>query len=99
MYSHVACDVMKERTVYLLKPSSLIWHLMPYLFLSIMTCIWPFQAELSIDFHTTSSQIKVSNFFNTGGGIALYPTINNNDRVASDSYSAVRMTGFPKKSI
>ena len=25
MYSHVACDV--------LKPSSLIWHLMPYLFL------------------------------------------------------------------
>ena len=33
MYSHVACDVMKERTVYLLKPSSLIWHLMPYLFL------------------------------------------------------------------
>ena len=35
----------------------------------------------------------------TGGGIALYPTINNTDRVASDSYSAVRMTGFPKKSI
>ena len=35
MYSHVACDVMKERTVYLLKPSSLIWHLMPYLFLFI----------------------------------------------------------------
>ena len=35
MYSHVACDVMKERTLYLLKPSSLIWHLMPYLFLSI----------------------------------------------------------------
>ena len=33
MYSHVACDVMKERTFYLLKPSSLIWHLMPYLFL------------------------------------------------------------------
>ena len=33
MYSHVACDVMKERTLYLLKPSSLIWHLMPYLFL------------------------------------------------------------------
>ena len=33
MYSHVACDVMKERTRYLLKPSSLIWHLMPYLFL------------------------------------------------------------------
>ena len=32
MYSHVACDVMKERTLYLLKPSSLIWHLMPYLF-------------------------------------------------------------------
>ena len=30
---HVACDVMKERTLYLLKPSSLIWHLMPYLFL------------------------------------------------------------------
>ena len=27
MYSHVACDVMKERTLYLLKPSSLIWHL------------------------------------------------------------------------
>ena len=26
-------DVMKERTLYLLKPSSLIWHLMPYLFL------------------------------------------------------------------
>ena len=35
MYSHVACDVMKERTLYLLKPSSLIWHLMPYLFLFI----------------------------------------------------------------
>ena len=34
MYSHVACDVMKERTLYLLKPSSLIWHLMSYLFLS-----------------------------------------------------------------
>ena len=34
MYSHVACDVMKERTLYLLKLSSLIWHLMPYLFLS-----------------------------------------------------------------
>ena len=36
MYSHVACDVtcvMKERTLYLLKPSSLIWHLMPYHFL------------------------------------------------------------------
>ena len=33
MYSHVACDVMKEQTLYLLKPSSLIWHLMPYLFL------------------------------------------------------------------
>ena len=33
MYSHVACDVMKERTLYLLKLSSLIWHLMPYLFL------------------------------------------------------------------
>ena len=33
MYSHRACDVMKERTLYLLKPSSLIWHLMPYLFL------------------------------------------------------------------
>ena len=33
MYSHVACGVMKERTLYLLKPSSLIWHLMPYLFL------------------------------------------------------------------
>ena len=33
MYSHVACDVMKERTLYLLKPSSLIWHLIPYLFL------------------------------------------------------------------
>ena len=30
---HIACDVMKERTLYLLKPSSLIWHLMPYLFL------------------------------------------------------------------
>ena len=37
MYSHVACDVMKERTVYLLKPSSLIWHLMPYLFLLKIT--------------------------------------------------------------
>ena len=49
---------------------------------------------------TISSQIvKVSHFFNTGGGIALYPTINNNYRVASDSYSAVRMTGFPKNSI
>ena len=36
MYSHVACDVMKERTLYLLKPSSLIWHLMPYLFLFIV---------------------------------------------------------------
>ena len=35
MYSHVACDVMKERTLYLLKPSSLIWHLMPHLFLFI----------------------------------------------------------------
>ena len=33
MYSHVACDVIKEQTLYLLKPSSLIWHLMPYLFL------------------------------------------------------------------
>ena len=33
MYSHVACDVMKGRTLYLLKPSSLIWHLMPYHFL------------------------------------------------------------------
>ena len=33
MYSHVACDVMKEQTHNLLKPSSLIWHLMPYLFL------------------------------------------------------------------
>ena len=37
MYSHVACDVMKERTLYLLKPSSLIWHLMPYLFLYMLT--------------------------------------------------------------
>ena len=69
-----------------------------------MTCIWPFQAELYNDFSiladpTISSQIKVSHFFNTGGGIALYLTINNNDRIASDSYSAVRMTGFPKKSI
>ena len=36
MYSHAACDVMKERTLYLLKPSSLIWHLMPYLFLFIL---------------------------------------------------------------
>ena len=36
MYSHVACDVMKELTLYLLKPSSLIWHLMPYLFLFII---------------------------------------------------------------
>ena len=35
MYSHVACDVMKELTLYLLKPSSLIWLLMPYLFLFI----------------------------------------------------------------
>ena len=35
MYSHVACDVIKEQTLYLLKPSSLIWHLMPYLFLYI----------------------------------------------------------------
>ena len=33
---HVACDVMKERTLYLLEPSSLIWHLMPYLFLFTM---------------------------------------------------------------
>ena len=40
MYSHVACDVMKERTLYLLKPSSLIWHLMPYLFLLNTLCIW-----------------------------------------------------------
>ena len=39
MYSHVACDVMKERTLYLLKPSSLIWHLMPYLFLFIARAI------------------------------------------------------------
>ena len=36
MYSHVACDVIKEQTLYLLKPSSLIWHLMPYLFLFII---------------------------------------------------------------
>ena len=36
MYSHVACDVIKEQTLYLLKPSSLIWHLMPYLFLFIL---------------------------------------------------------------
>ena len=36
MYSHVACDVIKEQTLYLLKPSSLIWHLMPYLFLFSM---------------------------------------------------------------
>ena len=35
MYSHVACDVMKEQTLYLLKSSSLIWHLMSYLFLFI----------------------------------------------------------------
>ena len=35
MYSHVTCDVMKERTLYLLKPSSLILHLMSYLFLFI----------------------------------------------------------------
>ena len=64
-----------------------------------MTCIWPFQAELYNDNFiladpTISSQIKIHR-----DGIALYPTINNNDRVASDSYSAVRMTGFPKKSI
>ena len=39
MYSHVACDVMKERTLYLLKPSSLIWHLMPYLFLFTLTVL------------------------------------------------------------
>ena len=65
-------------------------------FFSIMTYIWPFQAEL----YTISSQIvNVSHFFNTGGGIALYPTINNSYRVASDSFSAVRMTGFPKNSI
>ena len=37
MYSNVACDVMKERTLYLLKPSSLIWHLMPYLFLFFLS--------------------------------------------------------------
>ena len=43
MYSHVACDVMKERTLYLLKPSSLIWHLMPYLFLFIFFFAGPGQ--------------------------------------------------------
>ena len=42
MYSHVACDVMEERTLYLLKPSSLIWHLMPYLFLFILVSGSPF---------------------------------------------------------
>ena len=40
MYSHVACDVIKERTLYLLKPSSLIWHLMPYLFLFYRNFDW-----------------------------------------------------------
>ena len=44
-------------------------------------------------------QIKVSHFFNTGGGIALYPTIYNNDthcglRQTVDSHCAVRMTDF-----
>ena len=33
LLNHVAYDVMEERTLYLLKPNSLIWHLMPYLFL------------------------------------------------------------------
>ena len=37
--SHVACDVMKERSLYLLKPSSSIWHLMPYLFLFIINLL------------------------------------------------------------
>ena len=46
MYSHVACDVMKERTLYLLKPSSLIWHLMPYLFLSSFAIILTGKREL-----------------------------------------------------
>ena len=45
MYSHVACDVMKERTLYLLKPSSLIWHLMPYLFLSMINLPRYFKEE------------------------------------------------------
>ena len=53
MYSHVACDVMKERTLYLLKPSSLIWHLMPYLFLFIMAKVseMPKHVDLSIKSH------------------------------------------------
>ena len=52
MYSHVACDVMKERTLYLLKPSSLIWHLMPYLFL--------YTINISVDLaHHKISRAKV----------------------------------------
>ena len=58
MYSHVACDVMKERTLYLLKPSSLIWHLMPYLFLGrvaqSVTCLAT-DACLTADTGVTSS--------------------------------------------
>ena len=47
MYSHVACDVMKERTFYLLKPSSLIWHLMPYLFLFTLNSVTTGVRELN----------------------------------------------------
>ena len=65
MYSHVACDVMIERTLYLLKPSSLIWHLMPYLFL------FTFNLDLGVKVirnlvkyplrHVTKSEVATSN--------------------------------------
>ena len=78
-------------------------HFWYYLQFCILT-LKSLQAKIvNVYFSTRNLYILGENqsisFFNTGGGIALYSTIFNNDRVASDSYSAVRMTGFPKNSI
>ena len=63
MYSHVACDVMKERTLYLLKPSSLIWHLMPYLFLLnfLVTAVKAAPHECVIRTGLLQTQVKAKN--------------------------------------
>ena len=58
MYSHVTCDVMKERTLYLLKPSSLIWHLILYLFLLGNKLIIMRKTKNSDQIHTYLMKLK-----------------------------------------
>ena len=62
-----------------------------------MTCIWPFPAELYNDF--PFNIVPISSTQAAVHVLRYILTIYNNDRVASDSYSVVRMAGFPKKSI